>query len=343
MTRPLFAALLGLLGSLFAGCTPSGFVANQFLRAPKSFPKVVSPQPRVYFSFPDQVTDTLPEQLATVGDPPLTLAYRLVPPGDYGARMVLTNHQAYGKSWPLYWFPAHPATNALPPRGTVVFLHGYGLEHGTLIPWALQAAGHGWNGVAVDLRGHGNSDGTRITFGIQEAHDLTDLIDELSRRGQASWPVQVVGVSYGAAVALRWASQESRVERVVAITPYDHLADAIEGLRRSYAAWLPAGLIQRAAEKLPERVGQPPGGLDPLNWLGQHPVTALFIAAGSDPVAPPEAIQRLAACSPSSRIINLEETTHEMAPFRIDQLAQPVLDWLDTPLPQVGQAVSGKR
>jgi len=312
------------------GCTPSGFVARQFLRAPKSFPQVVSPQPRVYFSFPQAVTETLPEQLATLGEPPVTLSYRLVPPGNYGARLVLTNYHARGQAWPLYWFPAQLPEHPLPSRGTVVLLHGYGLDHGSMVPWALRLAGEGWTCVLVDLRGHGQSGGNRITFGIQEARDLSNLMDELSRRGQATWPVNALGVSYGAAVALRWAWLDPRVKAVIAITPYDHLADAVEGLRRDYAAWLPEGLIRRATEKLPRLVGVAPGGLDPQQWLEDRPVTALFVAAGSDLVAPASSVRHLAAISPYSRVIELPETVHEIAPFRLDLLALPVAAWLET-------------
>ncbi len=312
-----------------AGCTPSGFLAGQFLRAPKSFPKIVAPLPRVYFSFPTAVMDRIPEQVATVGNPPATLAYRCVPPGDYQTGLVLTNYPAHGKLWPLYRFPARTPTQSPPSRGTVVLLHGYGLDQESMIPWALKLAEDGRTGVLLDLRGHGHSGGDRISFGLQESRDLTDLMDELVQRNQARWPVQVVGVSYGAAVALRWASQEPRVQSVVAITPYDRLEVAVEGIRRNYAGWLPEGLIQRATRKVPPLLGAPPDGLDPLRWMEDQPVSALFVAASADTVAPPESVRRLHQASRDGQILELEGPTHELAPFRLDLLAAPVAAWLD--------------
>jgi hypothetical protein len=109
------------------------------------------------------------------------------------------------------------------------------------------------------------------------------------------------------------------------------LAAAVEGLRYDYADWLPEGLIFRAATKLPKLVGVPPGGLDPQEWLDHQPVPALFIAADSDHVAPPDAVRRLASVSPASQFIEVRATLHEVAPFRLDLLAEPVAAWLAAP------------
>lgn len=322
-----------------AGCTPSGFLARQLIRAPKTFPAVVAPQPRVYFAYPHDVTATFPEQRATVGHPALTLAYRRVPPAPYESRLVLTNYASRGQLWPFYKFPARIPTKSLPSRGTVVLLHGYGLNHESLIPWALRLGEAGWTCILVDLRGHGHSDGDRITFGLQESTDLTALMDELVGRQQAEWPVNVVGVSYGAAVALRWAGQEPRIRAVVAITPYDRLGAAVEGLRGTYAAWVPPGLLREATEQIPPLLGAPAHGLDPLVWLGERPVSALFVAAGDDPVAPIPAVRRLASQSPESRCIELDNVTHELAPFRLDLLTEPVSQWLAQPAPVVRELI----
>jgi pimeloyl-ACP methyl ester carboxylesterase len=326
------AGTLACILTFTAGCTPSGFLARQLIRAPKTFSTVVAPHPRVYFAYPNDVTATFPEQRATVGHPALALAYRRVPPAPYESRLVLTNYASRGQLWPFYKFPARIPTQSLPSRGTVVLLHGYGLDHESLIPWALRLGEAGWTCILVDLRGHGRSDGTRITFGLQESLDLTALMEELVRRQQADWPVNVVGVSYGAAVALRWAGQEPRIRAVVAITPYDRLSAAVEGLRSTYATWVPPGLLRKATEQIPPLLGAPAHGLDPLVWLDDRPVRALFVAAGKDPVAPIPAVRRLAAQTPDSRCIELDDVTHELAPFRLDLLTDPVRDWLADPV-----------
>ncbi len=336
--RPTFnvaalAFLAALLALIVTGCTPGQFVAHQFLKAPRRFPTLIHPEPRVYFSFPERVTDTIPVQHATVGDPPVDLAYRLIPPGDYGAGMEVANLVVRGQSRPIYRFPGHPSERPLPCRGTVVLLHGYGLDHETLIPWALHLAEKGWLCVSVDLRGHGVSGGNRITFGVLESRDLMGLLDELERRGQIESPIHVLGVSYGAALALRWSGRDPRVQSVVAITPYDRLGTAVEGLRGSYAPWLPPGLTRRAAKAMPGLLDQPPGGLDPIAWVRDHPRPALLVGATADPVAPRTSIEALESASPGSAAMFIPETSHEMAPFRLDLLVDPVVQWLSGSTP----------
>ncbi len=328
---PFLAALVVLLA---AGCSPGQLVAHQFLKAPRRFPTLIHPEPRVYFSFPDSVTGTIPVQHATVGNPPVDLAYRLVPPGDYGAGMVVTNLLVRGQSRPIYRFPGHPSTRALPCRGTVLLLHGYGLDHETLIPWALHLAEQGWLCVPVDLRGHGLSGGHRITFGILETQDLSGLLDELERRGQVTAPIHVLGVSYGAAMALRWSGLDPRIGSVVAITPYDRLGTAVEGLRESYAAWVPRHLTLKAVAAMPGLLGQPRDGLDPIGWVQEHPRPSLLVGAGSDPVAPRSSIEALEAAAPGSSSVFIPETSHEMAPFRLDLLVDPVAQWLSGSTPR---------
>lgn len=325
--------LLLVCCAVLSGCTPSGFVARQLIRAPNTFPQVVSPEPRLYFTFPEPVLETFPLQRATVGAPELTLAYRILPPADYRTRLTLTNHSGSTGPVPLYLFtsdiPGSPTPFTAQPRGTVVLLHGYGLSQDSMIPWALLLAEAGWRCVLVDLRGHGNSNGDRIHFGLRESADLTALIDELQRREQASWPVSVMGVSYGAAVALRWEMEEPRVRCCIAVSPYGRLGDAIEGLRAGYASWLPAGIIRRASEKMPSLVGAGPGGLDPMEWMQSHPVGALFVAAGEDEVATPDAIRALEArAATPAQVIEVPGASHEILPFRIDELRESVTDWL---------------
>ena len=322
-----------MCSTVLSGCTPSGFVARQLIRAPNTFPQVVSPEPRLYFTFPEAVLDTFPLQRATVGAPAVTLAYRILPPADYRTRLILTNHSGATKPVPLYLFkgdiPGNPTPFTTSPKGTVVLLHGYGLSQDSMIPWALLLAEAGWRCVLVDLRGHGDSDGDRIHFGLRESGDLTALIDELQRRDQASWPVSAMGVSYGAAVALRWEMDEPRVRCVVAVSPYGRLGDAIEGLRAGYASWLPAGIIRRASEKMPSLVGAGPGGLDPMEWMRLHPVGALFVAAGEDEVATPDAIRDLHDRAATPRqMIEVPDASHEILPFRVNALRDSVTGWL---------------
>ena len=215
------------------------------------------------------------------------------------------------------------------PRGTVVLLHGYGLAQFSMAPWALRLAQEGWRCVLVDLRGHGKSTGKRIYFGVQEAHDLSQLLDELAQDGQLNEPVAAFGESYGAALALRWKTVEPRVRTVVAITPYAGLSNAVLNLGREYAGWMPQGFIRAGLKKLPSVLEVPAGELDTTTGLARRPVTALFVAGAEDKITPVADVEQLRAlAAPGSELIVVPDATHESVTYFFADLVPPVLNWL---------------
>ena len=97
-----------------------------------------------------------------------------------------------------------------PDKPTLLFVHGAGMDHSV---WPLQArhfAYRDWNALALDLPGHGRSEGALLTSIEVMADWLARLIDALGIR-RAS----VVGHSMGALVTLACAARApGKVERV---------------------------------------------------------------------------------------------------------------------------------
>lgn len=340
MARPVLRAfsLLGVLAlALFsAGCTPTTWLAHRMQQAPNTFPKVLGPEPPVYYSFPGQWLTNFPAQTVAVGPPAAKLTYRIVEPARYGFHVASTNWQDGARHRYRFDFRATVPglTNAFSasPRGTLFLLHGYGVGSTTLLQWALTLAEDGWRCVLVDLRGHGDSTGKKVFFGVLESRDLRQLADYLERHGQISRPYGVLGASFGAAVALKWAGEDTRVDPVVAITPYAELQPAVLAIRDGYASWIPRFWVRAAAAHLPRLMGVGPAGLDPLRWLTDRPVRALFIATDHDPIAPPGAVKQLHAVAlPGSDFQHLTNGIHETAPFQFDELLPAVRGWLNGP------------
>ena len=92
-----------------------------------------------------------------------------------------------------------------PARPTVLFVHGAGMDHSV---WPLQArhfAYRGCNALAVDLPGHGRSEGKLLGSVAALADWLADLIEAI--RVPA---VHLVGHSMGALISLDLAARHSR-------------------------------------------------------------------------------------------------------------------------------------
>ena len=66
---------------------------------------------------------------------------------------------------------------------------------------------HGWNVLQVDQRGHGESEGKTVTFGLRERYDCLEWIRWAVRRFGEETPIFLVGVSMGASTVLMAAGE----------------------------------------------------------------------------------------------------------------------------------------
>jgi pimeloyl-ACP methyl ester carboxylesterase len=332
--RLTFRAWLALVILVFSTAGCGSFVAHRMVQAPNSYPTWLAPAAPVELAFNSNLLTNFPLRVAGVGPPAAQLRYRVVEPMDFHVVYSATNWLARGR--PHFTFSFRTTlpgkTNAWThsPRGTVVLLHGYGLAQFSMAPWALRLAEDGWRCVLVDLRGHGKSTGDRIYYGMKEAGDLSQLLDEMERTGQLAAPVSAIGESYGASLALRWKTTEPRLSAVVAIAPYASLSNATLNLCREYAPLLPAWLLKAGLKQLPVLLNVNPDELDPATVLARNPVLALFVAGGEDKIMPVGEVRGLyQAAAPGSQWLEVPGATHEAVPYYFDDLAPPLLKWLD--------------
>jgi pimeloyl-ACP methyl ester carboxylesterase len=329
--RYRYYLFLVLMALNTAGC--GTFVAHRMAQAPNSYPTWFAPEARVLLGFPPKFLTNFPAHFVEVGPPAARLRYRVVDPADYALQACSTNWFERGQTQYKFEFhakvpgPTNHWTGS--PRGTVVLLHGYGVGQFAMAPWALRLAQEGWRCVLVDLRGHGKSTGKKIYFGLQETHDLSQLLDAMARDGQLAGPVAAVGESYGAALALRWAGLDQRVAKVVAIAPYAVLSNAVLNISHDYVAWTPKALIRAGLKKLPAVLQTQPAELDTTTVLARQPVPALFIAGGKDKITSVSEVDGLChLAAPGSRLIVVPPATHEAVTYFFDELAAPVSAWL---------------
>ena len=100
-----------------------------------------------------------------------------------------------------------------PAKRTVVFVHGAGLDHSWFGLQSRYFGYHGWNVLAVDLPGHGRSEGPPLTAVPAMADWLVKLLGAAKIER-----VSLVGHSMGTLVALDCAARHpALVERVALI------------------------------------------------------------------------------------------------------------------------------
>lgn len=131
------------------------------------------------------------------------------------------------------------------PRGTVLILHGIRDSKIGSIGSARAHVQRGWRAVITDSRGHGESTGRYLTYGVEEAEDLRSIIDRLARSGLLAAPLSVVGTSYGASTAVQYAAIDPRVAKLVAISPFASLREIVP----AYLRWMLGGLAALAPQR----------------------------------------------------------------------------------------------
>src|SRR5690606_11493506 len=91
-----------------------------------------------------------------------------------------------------------------PAKPTVVFVHGAGLDHSSFLLQSRYFAYHGRNVLAVDLPGHGRSEGAPLPSIERMAQWVLAVLKEASIASAS-----VVGHSMGSLIALECAAQRS--------------------------------------------------------------------------------------------------------------------------------------
>ena len=121
------------------------------------------------------------------------------------------------------WLPAGPDLEQLvEPAAAIALVHGYG-DHGGRHTWLGEdMAARGYAVYAYDLRGHGQSTGTRGQVGRFDDYldDTAIFLDEVRRRQPGKPPV-LLGHSLGGLICARFAEERpSDVRALILSSPF---------------------------------------------------------------------------------------------------------------------------
>ena len=330
---------MALAGLLLTGCV-SSILAHKVVAPPnRSGIKPLFADSDIIKHAPDAFAATW---TVDVGPPAAKIAVASIEPGDYGFVYDLEMTYAEGQaphidSFKAHWRPA-AEVHRMPSRDTILLLHGYLQNRDFIVPWAVRLAQAGFRCAVLDLRGHGASSGEHISFGAFESNDLSQVIDDLGRRGWDVSRVGILGVSYGASVALLAAGHDGRVATVVALEPFASAERAVPELMRAAFASEARGIsdAQFAAAHLKEAkiAGFRWADADIATALARTRAPVLFIHGEQDTWLSPDHSRELVQRAPAgSQLVLAPRESHVSLPLQVEAFAPQVVQWFEAGIP----------
>jgi pimeloyl-ACP methyl ester carboxylesterase len=188
-------------------------------------------------------------------------------------------------------------------RGTIVYLHGTA-DNRTSSAGVIRRFGpRGFDVIAYDSRGHGESGGAICTYGFFEKHDLHGVLDTIG-----SGPIVLLGTSLGGAVALQEAVDDRRVTAVIAAETFTYLR-TIAAERAPF--FFTKGTIRRAFQVAAEQGHFDVDAVSPERAAADITVPVLLVHGAMDIDTRPEHSQRVfAALRGPKRLILVPNAAH---------------------------------
>ncbi|MBI4863850.1 MAG: alpha/beta fold hydrolase [Candidatus Riflebacteria bacterium] len=119
-----------------------------------------------------------------------------------------------------WWIPAGKTASAR----TMLVSHGVGANRDDILRFCPFLHAAGYNILAWDWRGHGQSSWARVTFGLKERHDVRAALDWLKANHprEAGW-IGALAISMGAAIWIQAAPLVPEVRAFVLDSPFASL------------------------------------------------------------------------------------------------------------------------
>ncbi len=110
-----------------------------------------------------------------------------------------------------------------PDFPTVILVHGWGRNVERMTPYLRKLCCRGFNMLAFDARGHGNSHNDGPMTMLKFAEDIGSATEYiLSNKNQKNKAISLIGLSIGGASSILAASRDSRIQKVVTVGAFAH-------------------------------------------------------------------------------------------------------------------------
>ncbi|MES2986728.1 MAG: alpha/beta fold hydrolase [Pseudomonadota bacterium] len=190
---------------------------------------------------------------------------------------------------------------AKPDSPGVLLLHGVDASRAATAANAEWLAAQGYATLAIDFRGHGQSDITPRSFGLREALDARAAFDWLKHQ-QNGAKVAIIGISLGGAARLIGEDGPVPADALILQAVYPDIRHAIRNRIAARLTNVPAYLLEPLLSYQSRiRLGVSPERLSPLAALPRYKGPVLVIGGMEDRSTPPDESRALFAAATAPR------------------------------------------
>lgn len=219
--------------------------------------------------------------------------------------------------------------NVNPRDGTVVLMHGYGMNKSAMGFMATYFMFLGYHVIVPDLMGHGESTIDHVGFGALDAPMFSTLLDSLPQR-EVPKPYYVAGMSMGGIAATHLAKQRDDIAGLILWAPMLPMEQATVAMLETWYPNLSKVMsmegIQEGALAAMAKQGVTSADTDIHQLLPELNVPTLILASDNDRIAPYE--QFLPLESERVRLELLSGRSHGGVGVMTNDVHQLMVDWL---------------
>lgn len=252
-----------------------------------------------------------------------------------GASWMVGRHLSRGEHWSIP--PARPPARDIrlrtsdglsiaatyrpsrePAGPAVLLLHAKGQSRQSMAARAEWLAGLGYASLAIDFRGHGESDLATRTNGYTEARDARAAFGWLKAR-QRGAPVAILGISLGGAASLIGEAGPLPADALILQAVYPDLRSAIRNrIAQRLPAPLPILMEPLLSLQTLIRIGVAPSRLSPRDALARFEGPVLVMGSTGDESTTAAEIRALFAAVRGDRSLWLVEAGDHAAMCDLD-------------------------
>lgn len=200
--------------------------------------------------------------------------------------------------------------NANPEFPTLILVHGWGRNIERMLPYLKKLCCRGFNMLAFDARGHGNSQEDGPMTMVKFAEDINSAVEfVLSNENQKNKSISLIGLSIGGASSILAASRDPRIQKVVTVGAFAHPKDVMaKQLTDRHVPYYP--FISLFFKFIKWRTGIHFDEIAPENNIGKAKADFLLIHGEDDVIVPLEQGLRLKKAQPKVELWVLPKRGH---------------------------------